>query len=158
MPSLESNSMINIQQQFLRYVKIDTSGLQLNHGAKTAISTLQSWCLSLQQLLQVHQQELLSNQQPFERLKENRQRKERKNWQAQQSGRVVEGLHSDDDLSQDATISQLMRALPDKKHPSNQIQEYKDSNNRYEVNLAKQGEYDEFEEDIENLIEDGDTP
>jgi hypothetical protein len=155
-PSLETNSMMNIQQQFLRYLKIDTSGLQLNHGAKTAVSTLQSWCLSLQQLLQAHQQELLSNQQPIQRLKENQQRKERKNWQAQKSGRVVEGLHSDDD--QDATISQLMQALPDKKHPSDHVQEHNDSNNRYEVNLAKQGEYDEFEEDIENLIEDGDTP
>ena len=148
--------MMNIQQQFLRYLKIDTSGLQLNHGAKTAVSTLQSWCLSLQQLLQAHQQELLSNQQPIERFKENRQRKERKNWQAQKPGRVLEGLHSDDD--QDATISQLMQALPEKKHPSNHVQEHKDPNNRYEVNLAKQGEYDEFEEDIENLIEDRDTP
>jgi hypothetical protein len=140
---------------FSRYSMIDESGSQLSVGAQTAINTLQTWCMTLKQLLLVQQQELLSNQQRFER-QQPRQQKESKQLQLlriSHPGQVVQGLHPDDD--QDSTISQLMQALPHKLPSLGHVHDYMsidEENNEFEC--IQQGGNEEFEPDAGDFVED----
>jgi hypothetical protein len=114
--------------------------------------------LALKQLLHAQQQELLSDQQPFERHQHHRLQNNRKHSQKKKKAvRVIQGLHSDDD--QDSTISRLMEALPDKM--LNSIHVHKDvclNDGGDDVEQLQHGEIEEFEEDVEDLIEERDTP
>ena len=107
--------------------------------------------MALKQLLHAQQQDLLSDQQPLERQQHHRQQKERNHVQTLQikkSVRDIPGLHSDD--NQDSTISQLMQALPEKKYPSIKV----DLDDRCNEGELQHRGNEEFEEDIDDLIDD----
>ena len=111
--------------------------------------------MALKQLLHAQQQDLLSDQQPLERQQHHRQQKERNHLQTLQiknSVRGIPGLHSDD--NQDSTISQLMQALPQKKHPSIHVREQVDLDDRCNEGELQHRGNEEFEEDIDDLIDD----
>jgi hypothetical protein len=81
--------------------------------------------------------------------------------QIKESGQVLQGLHPDDD--QDCTISQLMQALPPRqasKHvSSNRVDHFMDLNERHdEIDKLQGSSSEEFEEDVDDLIEDRNTP
>jgi hypothetical protein len=141
---------------------------------------LQTWCLALKQLLHFQQQQLLLPQQRHERQQQHRQQQQPKNLRLQQGrpkeqGRnkqEVGGFISDDD--QNLTISQLKQALPVKQNSSSDHPEDKlNVNDRRHNFLAldddldegddgavqlQDGRNEELEEDVEDWIENGDTP
>ena len=143
------------------FSKVESAALQLSAGAQAAVNALQSWCLTLKQLLYVQQQELLSNQQFFEKQLQQRQPKGSKESQLQHSkkpDRIIHGLHPDDE--HDSTISHLMQSLPEKKHIlSDPLDDHVASNECCdEIEQLQDGADQEFEEDLDDLIEDRDTP
>ena len=135
-------------------------------GAQIAINALQAWCLALKQLLLVQQQELLSHQQSFDKQPQRHQQKDRNPSHLQtkpinESGQLIQGIHADDD--QDSTISHLMQALPPKQGTmhlsSHHADDFMDLNEGYdEFEDLQAGESEEFEEDLDDLIEDRNTP
>ena len=115
-------------------------------------------CLTLKQLLYAEQQELLSNQHFFEKQLQPKGSKDLLLQSSKKSDRIVHGLHPDDE--NDSTISHLMQSLPDKKHISPDHLDSNVTSNDIcdEMEQLQDGANQEFEEDLDDLIEDRDTP
>ncbi len=140
------------------FSKMEATGLHFSVGAQAAVNALQSWCLTLKQLLYAEQQELLSNQHFFEKQLQPKGSKDLLLQSSKKSDRIVHGLHPDDE--NDSTISHLMQSLPDKKHISPDHLDSNVTSNDIcdEMEQLQDGANQEFEEDLDDLIEDRDTP
>jgi hypothetical protein len=114
-------------------------------------------------LLLAQQQELLSNQ-SFDKQPHRREHKAQRSLNLRknhikESGQM--GLHPDDD--QDCTISHLMQALPPrqatKQVSTAHIDHFMVLNENYEdIEKLQQCSSEEFDEDMDDLIEDRNTP